>query len=151
MYSSVWRKKVWSSMDIWRSSMDNLHGRLLTIFLDDFVVPRRLHWLSVVLLSMYTVPSWVILGPNCSDSSGRFLGRTKVGLIFLLPYQLPLCSRGRPGYCCDFRESFAFLWATCREAIGGQAVSIPFPKGLATCHSLNGQRRFSDPVAGAYK
>ena len=37
------------------------------------------------------------------------------------------------------------------EAVGGQAVSIPFPKGLATCHSLNGQRRFSDPVAGAYK
>ena len=28
VYSSVWRKTVWSSMDIWRSSMDDLHGRL---------------------------------------------------------------------------------------------------------------------------
>ena len=27
VYSSVWRKTVWSSMDIWRSSMDDLHGR----------------------------------------------------------------------------------------------------------------------------
>ena len=29
VYSSVWSKKVCSSMDIWRSSMDELHGRLL--------------------------------------------------------------------------------------------------------------------------
>ena len=87
MYSSVWCKKVSSSMDIWRWSMDDLHGRLLlTIFLDDFTVYWRLHWLSVVLLSMYTIPSWVIIGPNCSVSSGRLFGRTRVGLIFLLPY-----------------------------------------------------------------
>ena len=48
-------------------------------------------------------------------------------------------------------RKFYFLWATCHEAIGGLAVSIPFPKGVATCQFLSGQRRFSDPVAGAYK
>ena len=118
-------------MDIWRSSMDNLHGRLLlTIFLDDFVVPRRLHWLSVVLLSMYTVPSWVILGPNCSVSSGRFLGRTRVELIFLLPYQLPLCSRGRPGYCCDFKESFTFCGSRVAKPLVGGLCRSHFPKEL---------------------
>ena len=48
-------------------------------------------------------------------------------------------------------RKFHFLWATCREAIGWLVVSIPFPKGIATCQFLSGERRFSDPVAGAYK
>ena len=34
------------------------------------------------------VPSWVILRPNGSVSPGRLLGRTRVGLIFLLPYHI---------------------------------------------------------------
>ena len=91
-------------MDIWRWPMDDLHRRLLlTIFLDDFTVYWRLHWLSVVLLSMYTVPSWVILGPNCSISSGRFLGRTRVGLFFLLPYHVRFSMNWE---CTQSRDSF---------------------------------------------
>ena len=118
-------------MDIWRSSMDDLYGRLsLTIFLDDFTVYWRLHWLSVVLLSMYTIPFWVILCPNCSVSSRRLLGRTRVGLVFLLPYQLPLCSRGRPGYCCDFKESFTFCEPRVAKPLVGWLCRSHFLKEL---------------------
>ena len=71
--------------------MDELHGRLLWTTFTDF------KWGAHVVLS------WVILRPSGSVRPGRILGRTRDGLIFLLSYQLPLCSRGRPGYCCDFR------------------------------------------------
>ena len=48
-------------------------------------------------------------------------------------------------------RKFHFLWATCRDTIGWLVVSIPFPKGIATCQFFSGECRFVDPVAGAYK
>ena len=77
-------------------------------------------------------------------------GRNRVGLIFLLPYQLPLCSRGRPGYYCDFKKISLFV-SYMLYTIGWLVVSIPFPKGIATCQFFSGECRFVDPVAGAYK
>ena len=97
-------------MDMWRSSMDDLHGRLqLTTFMDDFIVPGRLRWSSVVLLSMYIVPSWGFLVQTALLTLDDAFGRTRVGLIFLLPYQLPLCARGHPGYYCDFKKVSLFV------------------------------------------
>ena len=85
--------------------MDDFHGRLLlTTFMDDFIVPGSLRRSSIVLLSMYIVPSWGFLVQTALLALDDTFGRTRVGLIFLLPYQLPLCSRGRPGYYCDFKK-----------------------------------------------
>ena len=111
-------RRFCSSMDIWSSSMDELHGRLVwTTF-------------TVSVGCPCTVPSWVILRPNGSVSPGRILGRTRDGLIFLLSYQLPLCSRGRPGYCCDFRGSFAFCEPRVAKPLVGRLCRSHFPKDL---------------------
>ena len=75
-------------MDMWKSSMDDLHGRLqLTTSMDDFIVPERLRWSSVVLLSMYIVPSWGFLVQTVLLALNDAFGRTRVGLFFLLPNQ----------------------------------------------------------------
>ena len=136
---------------------------------DDLVVPGHLiivHgrplWTSLssmgdfcsrsILSSMNIFSSSeVILDLACSISSGQSFWTNWSWTNFPLPHQLPLCSKGRPGYCCDFNKISLFLWATCRKAVGWPVVSISFPKGTATCQFLSGERRFTDPVAGAYK
>ena len=78
VYSSVWSKKVL----VVHGYLEIVHGRATwTIGMDD------LHWFKWGVCPC-TVPSWVILRPNDSVSPGRLLGRTRVGLIFLLPYQV---------------------------------------------------------------
>ena len=117
--SSVsWFGRPWTSDD-----------RPWTTFIDEFIVHGRLHWSRVVLLSMNTFPSFgVILGPTCSIGFGRYLWMNWSWTNFLLPYQLPLCSKGRPGYCCDFNKISLFCEPRVTKLLVGQSCRSRFPK-----------------------
>ena len=97
--------------------------------MDEFIVHGRLHWSRVVLLSMNILPSSrVILGPTCSIGSGRCLWTNWSWTNFLLPYQLPLCSKGRPGYCCDFNKISLFCEPLVTKLLVRQSCQSYFPK-----------------------
>ena len=117
--SSVW----WSSRP-WTSD-----DRPWTTSMNEFIVPGRLHWPRVISSSMNILySSGVILGPTCSIGSGRFLWTNRSWTNFPLPYQLPPCSKGRPGYCCDFNKISLFCEPHVAKLLVGQLCRSRFPK-----------------------
>ena len=87
--------------------------------------------------------------PVCSLGHGRSLWTNWRWTNFLLSYQLPLCSKGRPWYWHNLKLIYMGLplRAMCHKIIGWFSVLISSSKGNATCQLLSGVHRFTDTIA----
>ena len=103
-----------------------LHGRPLGTSLSsmgDFIILQRYYrpWTSFLLLGWFLI----LLALLALDDP---FGRTGVGTNFPLPHQLPLCSKGRPGYCRDFNKILLFCEPRVAKLLVGQSCRSRFPK-----------------------
>ena len=131
----------------WKTSLSSVHGQwpwtTSLSSMGDFVVhepySRPRTFLSLL---------GVVLDPVCFLRPGRSLWTNRRWTNFSLSHQLPLCSKGHPGYWRNLKLIYMGLplWATCRKIIGWPSVLISFSKGNATCRFLNGVHRFTDTV-----
>ena len=89
----------------------------------DVIVQEQYYrpWTSFLLLGWFLI----LLALLALDD--RF-GRTGVGINFSLPHQLPLCSRGRLGYCRDFNKILLFCEPRVTKLLVGQSCWSHFPK-----------------------
>ena len=62
---------------------------------------------------------------------------------FLVSYQLPLRSKGRPWYRCNLKLIHTGL---CEPRVVNTVASIAFSNSFTTCHSLDGRCRFVVPT-----
>ena len=97
--------------------------------MDDPVVRGRLKLMEWCYLfngrfSFFWVDSWINL--RCRLWTIR-LDELEMDYFPLL-YQLPLCSKGRPGYCCEFNKISLFCEPRVAKLLVGQLCQSRFPK-----------------------
>ena len=169
-------------MDFWSSSMGNVHARLHYHPSMDNTLGRPYYrprdmvsYKSYSRSNNISQSPWVVPDPICSPKHGRSLWTNWRWTNFSPSYQLPLHSKGCPGYWCnlkliymglceprvakslvDFLSSSRLPKNATRQFLSGvrrftnTVVSITFSDGITTCHSLNGWRRFVVPTSGPY-
>ena len=103
-----------------------IHGRpswTSLSFMGDFIVQEQYYrpWTSFLLLEWFLI----LLAPLALDDT---FGRTGVGTNFPLPHQLPLCSKGRLGYCSDFNKILLFCEPRVAKLLVSQLCRSRFPK-----------------------
>ena len=160
----------------------NVYGRLQCRPSIDHVLGRPYHrlretcWLQLTVSISVTSRGLLRWLPGLiwSLGCGRSLWTNQRWSNFPLSHQLPLRSRGRPGYWHNLELIHSGLWSTCRNAIGWLFVSSRLSQGsdtrqflsggcrfvrccvdcvfdsIATCHLLSGACRFVVPTSGPY-
>ena len=78
-----------------------------------------------------------------SHGHGRSLWTNWRWTNFSVSYQLPLRSKGRPGYRCNLKLIHMGL---CEPRFINTVASIAFSNSFTTCHPLDGRCRFVVPI-----
>ena len=159
---------------LWTTSLSSIHGQLpWKIILSS--KGDMVSYKSYSRSNNISQSPWVVPDPICSPKHGRSLWTNWRWTNFSPSYQLPLRSKGRPGYWCnlkliymglneprvakslvDFLSSSRLPKNATRQFLSGvprftdTVALITFSDGIATYHSLNGWRRFVVPTSGPY-
>ena len=131
---------------LWTTSLSSIHGQLpWTIVLSS--KGDMVSYKSYSRSNNISQSPWVVPDPICSPKHGRSLWTNWRWTNFSPSYQLPLHSKGCPGYWCNLKLIYMGL---CEPRVAKSLVdflsSSRLPKN-ATCQFLSGVHRFTDIVA----